>query len=219
MENSEKLFEYLKKTAAELQETRQRLRALEAAEHEPVAIVGMGCRFPGGARTPEELWELVAAGVDTISDFPLDRGWRETGGEESASYRRQGGFVYDAGEFDTGFFRISPREALAMDPQQRLLLEVSWEALERAGIDPVALRGSPTGVFTGVAYMGYSANQSGDWPGVVRARPGRPGRVGGHGVFLGAGGVAPGLPGVAGRRMHAGAGRGRDGHGHPDGLR
>ncbi|HEV3288549.1 MAG TPA: beta-ketoacyl synthase N-terminal-like domain-containing protein, partial [Streptosporangiaceae bacterium] len=162
MENSEKLVEYLKKAAAELQETRQRLRALEAGEREPVAIVGMGCRFPGGARTPEELWELVAAGVDTISDFPVDRGWRESGGEEGASYRRQGGFVYDAGEFDAGFFRISPREALAMDPQQRLLLEVSWEALERASIDPTALRGSPTGVFTGVSYMGYSANQSGD---------------------------------------------------------
>ena len=156
MENSEKLFEYLKRAAADLSETRQRLRELEAGEHEPVAIVGMGCRFPGGARTPEELWELLAAGQDAISDFPADRGWNAVGED----YRCQGGFVYDAGDFDPGFFRISPREALAMDPQQRMLLEVSWEALEQAGVDPASLRGSLTGVFTGVAYMGYSGSQS-----------------------------------------------------------
>ncbi|MBV9446399.1 MAG: polyketide synthase docking domain-containing protein, partial [Streptosporangiaceae bacterium] len=166
MENSEKLFEYLKRAAADLRETRQRLRELEAGEREPVAIVGMGCRFPGGARTPEELWELLAAGVDAISDFPADRGWGVGGqgggdlGDGGASYRRQAGFVYDAGDFDAGFFRISPREALAMDPQQRMLLEVSWEALEQAGIAPTSLQGSRTGVFTGVAYMGYGASQS-----------------------------------------------------------
>ena len=121
-----------------------------AVAGEPVAIVGMGCRFPGGVGSPEDLWELVAGGADAMGPFPEDRGWEigeaEPGG---GSYARVGGFVAGVAGFDPGFFGISPREALAMDPQQRLLLEVCWEGLERAGINPAGLRGSRTGVFAG----------------------------------------------------------------------
>ncbi|WP_157985060.1 type I polyketide synthase [Lentzea terrae] len=117
---------------------------------EPIAIVGMACRYPGGVRSPEDLWRLVFEGRDVISDLPVDRGW-------DASDVHKGGFLHDAGLFDAEFFGINPREALAMDPQQRLLLEVSWEAVERAGIDPLSLRGSQTGVFTGVVYHDYAS--------------------------------------------------------------
>ena len=166
----EKIAEALRAAMKEAEWLRRQNKQLRDDITEPVAIVGMACRYPGGVYSPEELWRVVADGVDVITEMPVDRGWDLEalfhGGDDGRgqSVTRHGGFLHEGAEFDPGFFGISPREALVMDPQQRLVLELGWEALERAGIDPVALRGGDTGVFIGGGSGDYRASVAGlEW--------------------------------------------------------
>ncbi|MEY7974676.1 beta-ketoacyl synthase N-terminal-like domain-containing protein, partial [Saccharomonospora xinjiangensis] len=160
MANEEELRDYLKWVTADLHRTRQRLLDVESREREPIAVIGMACRYPGGVESPADLWRLVDDGVDAVTGLPVDRGWDldsisggAAAGDSAGGFG--GGFLADVASFDAELFGISPREALAMDPQQRLLLEASWEVFERAGIDASTVEGSRTGVFAGVSGRDY----------------------------------------------------------------
>jgi acyl transferase domain-containing protein len=161
MTDDKRLVDALRLTLKE----NERLRSEAAAAREPIAIVGMACRLPGGVASPEDLWHLVRDGVDAISEFPKDRCWDldriydPEPGKPGKTYSRHGGFLTGAADFDADFFRMSKVDARFTDPQQRLLLEISWEALERSGIDPSSLRGTPTGVYAGIMHHDYALAQ------------------------------------------------------------
>lgn len=152
MASHEELHTYLKQAVLELEKTRRRLREIEEKANEPIAIVGMACRYPGGVSSPADLWRAVSEGRDLVSRPPAERGW-DLDGTDGANC--MGGFASDVTAFDVDFFGMTQREAAAMDPHHRLALESSWEAFERAGIDPASAAASETGVFLGMAsFMG-----------------------------------------------------------------
>ena len=164
VDETDKLRDYLKRATVDLRKARRRVTELEDRANEPIAIVGMACRYPGGVSSAEDLWRLVVEGGDAIGEFPDDRGWDveslfdpDPDRAGTSSYVCRGGFLTDPAGFDAEFFGISPREALAMDPQQRLLLEAAWESLEHANIDPLSLRGSKTAVFAARDYHEYGS--------------------------------------------------------------
>ncbi|MEV5840155.1 acyltransferase domain-containing protein [Nocardia sp. NPDC052112] len=163
--SEERLRHYLRKVTLDLQESRRRLAEVEERSREPIAVIAMACRYPGGVQTPDDMWELVSSGVDAIGPYPSDRGWESMhevistkSSDLEQGYAQSGGFIADVAGFDSNFFGISPREALLMDPQQRMLLEVTWEAIERAGIAASDIRGSKTGVFMGATGLDYLAS-------------------------------------------------------------
>ncbi|ATL32846.1 type I polyketide synthase [Streptomyces formicae] len=160
--STEQIVEALRAALTEADRLRKHNQHLVAAATEPIAIVGMACRFPGGADSPEQLWELLAAGKDMMIPVPEDRGWDLDAvlgtGADGSPRTAEGGFLEGVSLFDADFFGIAPREALPMDPQQRLMLETAWEAFERAGMDPLSLKGSRTGVFVGTSYSAYASD-------------------------------------------------------------